>query len=107
MSGDVLAGAAGMLLSLAFAYLPGLRSKYDAQTPEVKAAVMAVALIVVALVVFGLACANWFDLGVSCDQPGAEGLLSALLFALVANQSTYLLAVRPYKPQQPSEEYPF
>jgi hypothetical protein len=100
MTAEYLSAITGVALSLAFAYIPGLKDAYDAQTSQGKARIMAIALIVVAGGLFGLACANianLFDVAIVCDVPGLVSVVKALLAALVANQAAYLLLVRPFK----------
>ena len=90
MTPEYLASVAGVLLSLGFAYIPGLREWYDAQAPQRKAQVMALALILVAGGAFGLACAQIATLtgaAISCDVPGAVSVVKVLIAALVANQA--------------------
>lgn len=97
---EVLVGIVGVAMSLAFAYVPGLREKYDALDAAGKARVMAVCLVVASLVVFGLACANilyLFGLMVACTADSAVGIFRILLAALVANQAAFVLLVKPYK----------
>lgn len=91
MNTDTLSGAAGVALSLAFSYIPGLSDTYERQDATTKRLVMAILLIAVVVVVFILGCSNIYGL-VTCDQPGAIGLLKMLLAALVANQATYLIS---------------
>ena len=93
MSADQLAALAGVILSLAFAYVPGLSNWYNALEGTYKRLVMAALLVAVAAGAFGLSCAA-IVLSVTCDKAGALGLLSAVLAALVANQATYVLLVR-------------
>jgi hypothetical protein len=100
MTPEYLSSVAGILLSLAFAYTPGLREWYDAQVPQRKAQVMALALILVAGVLFGYACVQLATLtgaDITCDVPGAVSVIKVLIAALVANQAAYLLFVRPFK----------
>ena len=100
MDADYLASVAGVVLSLAFAYIPKLKDWYDLQGPQRKAQVMAVALILVAGAALGLACAQIATLtgaAITCDVPGVVALVKVLIAALVANQATYLLMVRPFK----------
>jgi hypothetical protein len=92
MTSESIAAIAGIVLSLAFSYIPGLKTWYDSQTPQARSLVMLGALAVVSAGVFGLACAGFAaDLGlpVTCDQTGAIGLVKAFVIALVANQTTY------------------
>lgn len=105
MDTETLAGLAGAMLSLLFAYVPGLSGWYarlGEGAPEetggtYKRLVMLAALVVAALGSYGLAClgaGEYFGLALRCDRAGLAGLLRALLLALAANQATYLLAVR-------------
>ena len=105
MDAETLAGLAGALLALLFAYVPGLSGWYtrlgEGQGEELggvyRRLVMLAALVVVAAGSYGLAClgaGETFGLGLSCDQAGLAGLLRALVLALAANQATYVLAVR-------------
>src|SRR5574338_1169199 len=94
MAPETLSAIVGSVLSLAFAYIPGLSDKYEALDPTQKRLVMLVVLVVAAVVIFGLGCANWFNLGVTCDKAGAEQLLAIFLRALAANQATYLISSR-------------
>jgi len=91
MSSELLAGIAGIVLSLLFSYFPGLSGWYDYLLPNAKRFVMLGALLLAALGVFGLACLGKYNL-VSCDVIGAWGLLEYFVFALIANQSVYLLS---------------
>ena len=89
-----LGGIAGVILALAFRYIPGLSTKYDQLDKGIKQSIMGVLLVVVAVVIFSLACANLGgDLGLSiaCNKASAIELASILISALMANQSTYLL----------------
>ena len=105
MDAETLAGTAGALLSLMFAYTPGLSGWYarlEEGLPEAeggvrKRLVMLGALLVVTLGSYGLACSGAgaeFGLALTCDRSGLVGLLRALMLALAANQATYLMAVR-------------
>ena len=97
MTPETLSATAGIALSLAFAYIPGLSTWYEALDPTRKRLVMLLALVLVSLGAFGLACFGWAELPVTCDQPGVLGLLQALILTLVANQATFLIAA-PGKP---------
>lgn len=97
MTVDILTYAAGILVSLAFAYMPKLKTWYDAQGDN-KGLVMLAALALVAGAAFGFSCAGWFDVPVTCDKPGLESLLVLFIKAVVANQATFLTVVKPRKP---------
>ena len=100
MSVELLSQIAGALLSLAMAYIPGLSEWYAGKDPKTKARVMAGLLVVVSVVIFTLACARIaadLNLGVVCTQASGVELVKILIAALMANQATYLLMVRPFK----------
>lgn len=90
MTGELLSSIAGIVLSLIFSYIPGVKQWFGVLKPSMKQAVMGGLLLLVAASVFGLSCAG-LDVGVVCDVDGALGLLRLLIAALVANQSTYLI----------------
>lgn len=96
MSVQELGAIAGIILSLAVAYLPKVKDWYDAKDTQGKAQVMGALLVVSAVGVFALSCAKLYGL-VPCTVDGAKELVGVLIAALVANQSTFLLAVRPFK----------
>jgi hypothetical protein len=98
MSPEQISSIAAILLSLAFAYVPGIKDWYSAREATQKAGIMALLLIAVAVGAFALACGQILT-GVSCDKSGAIALASNLIAALVANQSAYVLLVRPFKPK--------
>jgi hypothetical protein len=91
MNAETLSAGAGILLSLAFSYGPGLAPRFAQLDPTTKRLVMAGALLVVALGAFGLSCAGVVD-AASCTQQGGWALVSAFVSALVANQATYLIS---------------
>lgn len=94
MSAEQPAAIAAVVLSLGFSYVPGLSGWYEKLDKAVKQAVMGGLLIVIAVAVYALACAGFaadFGLAVTCDRPGALVLVNALIAALVANQSAYLI----------------
>ncbi len=82
------------------AYIPGLANWYSAKDTIAKARVMGGLLILVAVVIYALACAHIIaDLGlaVACTKTGFLQLAQILLAAFIANQATFLLAVKPFK----------
>lgn len=95
MTPEQLATVAGIVLSLAFSYIPGLADKYAALDGTTKRLVMLVIVIGVAAGAFGLTCANVLtNTSITCDQPGAVALTQNVIAALVANQATFLLSPR-------------
>ncbi|MCK4958001.1 MAG: hypothetical protein KAT00_01340 [Planctomycetes bacterium] len=94
MNAELLASVAGIVLSLSFSYIPGIKGRFEELESNVKQAVMGGLLLGVALAVFGLSCGEIVDIGITCDKAGALGLLNVLVSALIANQSIYLITKR-------------
>ena len=98
MTSDQLAISAGILLSLAFSYIPGLNDWYQLLDATHKRLVMLLALVIISAGAFGLSCWPAFPHPVvTCDVPGVWGMVEALFGALVANQTTYLISPKPAK----------
>jgi len=95
MSAEQLSAVAGVILSLAFSYIPGLQDVFEPLTPTEKRLVMASLIIIVAIAAFLAGCRGL--LSITCDQPGVIGLLTALVAALVANQATFLISPKATK----------
>lgn len=93
---NLLAMVAGVILSLALAYVKPFQKWYEPKPGPEKVAWMGAFLVLAAVVVFGLSCGNVW-LVVACTKQGAIDLLSALLFALIANQSAFTFAVKPFR----------
>lgn len=89
---ELISSIAGILLSLAFSYIPGAKEWFAKLTGEYKRLVMLGSLLLAAAAIMVLACTGWAaDLGINitCDRPGFIQLLTAFLAAFVANQATY------------------
>ena len=95
MTENTVGMLAGALLALLFGYAPGLRPWYEALEPTRKALVMAAALLVAAVLLYGAACYTPWPVGVTCDEAGFWTLAQLFIAALVANQATYLIGVKP------------
>ena len=99
MTAEQLAQYAGIVLSLALAYIPKLAVWYGNKDAPAKARIMGGLLVLVALAIFGLTCGRVIadlNLGVVCDRTGFLQLLQLLVHALTANQATFLIAVKPF-----------
>jgi hypothetical protein len=88
MNETQLAAAAGILLSLAFSYVPGLRGWYDAKDAQTKALIMAGALLVISAGALGLSCTNWGTY-FECSEVGLQAAIQVFVAALIANQAVY------------------
>lgn len=95
MTPEILSAIAGVVISLAFFYIPGLNSWYAALPGDRKRLVMLGALLIAALGVYLLACspyAGQFNIPITCDDSGWIALLKAFVAAAIANQTTFLIA---------------
>lgn len=90
MSTDELAGTAGILISVAVSYVPGLADKYAALDGTQKRLVMLLALVAAAALVYALSCANVVAV-ITCSQRDLVGLIRTVVLAIVANQAAYLI----------------
>jgi hypothetical protein len=95
LSPELLASVAGILLSLAFSYIPGLRVKWAAVEPDKQRLIMLGLIALTAGAIFGLGCAGWLNINLSCDQAGVQKLISMLILAMIANQSVYQISPQP------------
>jgi hypothetical protein len=97
MTPELLTSVAASVLSLVFAYAPGVSEAYASLRPVQKRLVMLGLLAGVAAGMFGAACLGWAPLlGIeaACSRQGAVMYLRLFFAALAANQSTFLLAPR-------------
>jgi phage-related protein len=91
MTPELLASIAGVVLSLAFSYVPGLNVKFALFEPTVKRLIMAGLIVLVGAAAYGLSCVGWWAT-VTCDKAGIESLIGAVIAALIASQATYMLS---------------
>lgn len=91
MTAEGLSALAGLVLSLGFSYMPGLRDRFNGLSPEWKRSSMALLLLGLTLVVFGLSCAD-ISTWLTCDKDGAIGAFTIFIAALMANQTTFLIS---------------
>lgn len=97
MTAETLSQYVAVILSLVFAYVPGIESWYNALEAKQKAGVMALLLIATSLVIFGASCGAIINVGITCDKQGIVALGSILLAALTANVGSYVLLVKPFQ----------
>ena len=105
MSPQALAAIAATIISLLFSYVPGFKTWYAPLSPTLKRLLMLAAVNLAAAGAFGLACAGWGDqlnINLTCDYPGALGLLQSLIAALAANQATFLISPKPASKREPT-----
>lgn len=91
---EILASIAGVLITLAFSYTPGLRTRFAALQTEYQRLIMLGILVGIAAGIVGLSCAGFsadIGLNVACSRSSVIGLITALISAVIANQSTFSL----------------
>lgn len=97
MTAEQLSQYAGIVLQLALAYLPKVSDWYQAKDSKAKAGIMALLLLVVAAGIYGASCVGLGDFGILCDTASIFALVKIYIAALIANQSTFLIGVRPFR----------
>ena len=81
----------GVVLSLAFSYIPKLESAYNGLEPMYKRLVMLILLVAAAGAIYGLSCAGFIGQTLTCDKEGLMTFGKLLYDLAVANQVTFLL----------------
>ncbi len=94
MEGNLLMMVAGVVMSLVFAYVPGLHEWYQALDGVRKGQVMLLALLAAAVVILVGSCYLRYA-WITCDETGWKQLAAMFLYGLMANQAAYLVAVKP------------
>lgn len=89
MDAITLSTLSGSVLSLIFAYVPGLSAWFANLDGQKKSIVMLCGLLLTTVGVFVVSCTGVYDLGIACDKIGAVSLVKLFLAALVANQGTF------------------
>lgn len=95
VSPEILITATGIILSLLFSYIPGLRVWYGGKAEEFKKLFMLSLMVAVAGVMFGLGCWGIWNLNLPCDKNGLFTLVWYLGIAISTNQAAYLLSPVP------------
>jgi hypothetical protein len=93
---EFLAGICGIVLSLGFAYIPGLNVWYAGLTSQHKSLLMLGLLFGVAAILFLMACggilAELTGITITCDRSGLILMVRILIAAVVANQAAYQIS---------------
>lgn len=94
MTPEQLAAIAGIVLSLAFSYVPGLKDWFDRQDGNTKRLVMLGLMLGVVAAIFGLSCAGLMTT-FACTWLGAWDAVWLFVLAAIANQTAYSLTPKP------------
>jgi hypothetical protein len=92
--GNVVSVLAGILLSMAFSYIPGVQDWFGALDGTRKRLVMLGLCALAAIVIYVASCTGLAN-SVTCDKQGAMALLQLFAAAVVANQVAFLVAPKP------------
>lgn len=88
MKAEQIIVIASALLAVLFAYIPGLATWFEPLESTKKRLIMLGLLVVVTAAIYGLSCSAIL-VSVACDKASAVSLITALVYAIVANQGTY------------------
>lgn len=91
VTSEMIVAIAGVVLSLLFSYIPGLRVWFAGLVSEKKQLIMLGLLVLVSGGFFALGCFDILATGITCDKPGVISLVFMLISGIVANQATYLI----------------
>ncbi len=91
LSSEMLVSIAGVVLSLLFSYIPGLRTWYAGLVAEVKQLIMLGLIILVSGAVFALGCYDILSTGIACDRYGVISLVWMVVLGLTSNQAAYMI----------------
>jgi CHASE2 domain-containing sensor protein len=80
------------LLAVLFDWLPGLKTWFDKKTEGQKRGIMALLLLIVVALVFGLGCFNLIVTGWVCTVIGVQAALMLLLEAIAINQGVHFIS---------------
>ena len=93
---EVILGIAGVVLQLAFQYLPWVKDWFDGLANK---GLVALALdVVVGAALFGIACspfAEQLGIGLACETATVFLLLKAIFILAMSQQATYLFGRKP------------
>ncbi len=85
----LIAMVLGAVISLIASYVPGFRTRWAGLASDAKQAIMGVAMIVIGIVVYVLACTPVFQFTVvACPAGGFWTLVGIIFGALTGNQLT-------------------
>jgi len=96
MDASLLAAISGVVLSLAFSYVPKLKDWFAKLEGDYKRLVMLVVLFLTAAGILGLACIGRYD-AVTCDADGVWQMVEIFIMAAIANQGAFLLTPKKGK----------
>ena len=97
MTPEALTATVALVLSLVLSYFPFVKTWYDPLPNPQKVTATGILLILVTAATLGYNCRADPAGIAACVTANWQGALSALVAALVANQASYTLLVKPFK----------
>jgi multisubunit Na+/H+ antiporter MnhB subunit len=100
LTAGTISAVAGIVLSLALSYVPGLNQWFDKQTGTTKRLVVLACLVVVTAGALTLGCtailpSNSWATPATCSTATITDAIAAFIAALVSSQSAYQLQPQP------------
>lgn len=93
---EVLIALAGVVLSIIFTYMPGLRVTFGGLESETKQLIQLILIACIAAIMFGFTCSAFFMVpGVECTKQGLITLIIYIFLAAGGNQLAYKLSPQP------------
>lgn len=97
VSAELIAGVAGVIVTLLFKYFPGLNTWFAKKTENVKQLWMLIIMVIVSAGVFGGGCIDLFKINIACSLDGGWQLVGILITGIVANQGVFKILPTPKK----------
>ena len=101
LTSELIVTLSGVVLSLFFAYFPGVKAWFEQLDPVYKPLLNLGVLLVVATGAYLYGC----RLDAACLSQNLEGAIFAFVGALVANQTTFQVAVKQVKRQSTMRQW--
>jgi len=89
---EMLVGVSGVVLSLLFSYIPGLRVWFAGLVTETKQLIMLGLILVISSAVFVLGCNGILVTNLVCDKSGIVSFVYIVVTAIITNQATYAIS---------------
>lgn len=92
MTPELIVSIASGLIALLFGYFPVLRTRFGAQTSEIKSLIMIGLMVLTGFGVWGAGCIGWIVTGMACSVDAIPDLLKYILIAIITSQGVNRLA---------------
>lgn len=95
VTSEMLVGIAGVVLSLLFSYIPGLRVWYAGLISETKQLIMLGLILAISAAVYVLGCNGILVTNIACDKGGIVSFVLIVITAIISNQAVYSISPKP------------